>query len=104
MPVLVENSAAGGDLGFSRVCRDPEQMNAPGPDLDDERDVKALERDRAAGVKEVRGQQRGGVGAQEGAPGIVAVRWWRDVVSAQDLADGGGRDPGVRAGVVRPGS
>src|SRR5690348_6677573 len=82
----------GGPLA-GRVCRDPEQVHPPGPDLDDERDVQALERDRAVDVEEVRGQQRGGVGAQEGAPGLVAVRWRRDAVSTQDLADGGGREP-----------
>jgi hypothetical protein len=74
------------------VRRDPEQMNAPGPGLDDERDVQALEREDAVDVEEVRSQQRGGMGAQEGTPGFVVVRWWRDAVSAQDFADGGSRD------------
>ena len=48
---------------------------------------------RAVDVEEVRGQERGGVGAQEDAPGLVAVRWRRDAVSTQDLADSGGREP-----------
>ena len=75
------------------VRRDPEQMHPPGPDLDDERDIQALEREHAVDVKEVRSQQRRSVGMQEGAPGLVPVRWWRNTMSAQDLADGGGRDP-----------
>ena len=33
------------------------------------------------------------MGAQEGTPGFVAVRWWRDAMSAQDFADSGSRDP-----------
>jgi len=66
------------------VCRDPEEMNAPGSYFDDESDVQARERDRAVDAKEVRGQQRGGVGAREGSTGITAVCWWRDPVSAQE--------------------
>ena len=96
-PALLEfGGEIAGELGgplASGMSRDAEQVHPPGPDLDDERDVEALERDRAVDVEEVRGQQRGGVGAQEGPPGLVAVRWRRDMVSAQDLADGGGRDP-----------
>jgi hypothetical protein len=68
-------------------------VHATGPGLDDERDIQALERDRAVDVEEVGRQQCGGVGAQESASGFVAVHWRRDAVSAQDLADGGGRDP-----------
>jgi len=44
-------------------------------------------------MEEVRSQQRGGMGAQEGGPGLVVVRRWRDPVSPQDLADGGGGYP-----------
>ena len=44
-------------------------------------------------MEEVRSQQRGGMGAQEGGPGLVAVRRWRDPMSPQDLADGGGGYP-----------
>jgi hypothetical protein len=75
------------------VRRDPEQMHPPGPDLDHKCDIKALECDRAVDMKEVLSQQRGGVGAQEGTPGLVAVHWRRDAMSTQDLADGRGRDP-----------
>jgi hypothetical protein len=53
-------------------------MYPPGPCLDDERDIQALEREHAVDVEQVRSQQRGGAGAQEGAPGLVAVRWRRD--------------------------
>jgi len=70
------------------VRRDPEQMHPPRPDLDDERDIQAPEREHAVGVKEVRSQQRGGVGAQESTPGLVAVHRRRDAMSAQDPADG----------------
>ena len=41
----------------------------------------------------VGGQERGGVGAQEDAPGFVMPGWRRDAVGAQDLADGGGGHP-----------
>src|SRR6185437_8981885 len=75
------------------VCRDPGQSYPPGPGLDDERDVQALEREHAADVEQVRSQHRGGVGAQESRPGLVTVRWWRDTMSTQDLADSGSCDP-----------
>ena len=55
--------------------------------------LSLLERDRAVDVKEVRSQQRGGASAQEGTPGRVTVHRWRDAMSTQDHADGGGRDP-----------
>jgi len=38
------------------VCRDAEQVHPPGPGLDDERDIQALEREHAVDVKEVRSQ------------------------------------------------
>ena len=41
--------------------RDPEQMNAAGPGLDDERDVQTLEREDAVDVEEIRSQQRCGM-------------------------------------------
>jgi hypothetical protein len=56
----------------------------------DERGIQALERDHAAGVEQVRSQQRRGGGTQESTPGLIAVHRWRDAMSAQDLADGGG--------------
>ena len=43
--------------------------------------------------KEIGGQERGGVGAQEDAPGPVSPRWRRYAVGAQDLPDGGGGHP-----------
>ena len=55
------------------VCRDAEQVHPPGPGLDDERDVQALEREHAVDVKEVRSQQRGGVRAQESTPGLIMM-------------------------------
>ena len=75
------------------VRRDPEQMHPPSPCLDDERDIQTPEREHAVGMEEVRSQQRGGMGAQEGTPGLVPVRWRRDAMSAQDLADGRGGHP-----------
>jgi hypothetical protein len=38
-------------------------------------------------VEEVDRQQAAGLGAQEGAPGVVVVGRWRDPVGAQDFAD-----------------
>jgi len=61
--------------------------------FDDERDVQAGEREGAIDVEEVGGQERGGVGAQEDAPGSVVARRRRDAVGAQDLADGRGGYP-----------
>jgi hypothetical protein len=75
------------------VCRDPWQMHPPGPYLEDERDMQTPERAHAAGMQEVRSQQPGGMGAQEGGPGLVAARRRRDPVSPQDLADGAGGYP-----------
>ena len=61
--------------------------------FDGECDVQAGERERAVDVEEVGGQERGGVGAQEDAPGLIVPRWRRDAVGAQDLADGRGGHP-----------
>jgi hypothetical protein len=54
-----------------QVPGDAGQVHAPCLEFDDERDVKSAERERAIDVEEVRGQERGGVGAQEYAPGFV---------------------------------
>jgi hypothetical protein len=62
-------------------------------EFDDERDVQAGERECAVDVEKAGGQERGGVGAQEDAPGFVMPGWRRDAVGAQDLADGGGCYP-----------
>jgi len=75
------------------VPGDPEQVHPPCLVLDDERDVQAAERERAVDVEEIGGQERGGVGAQEDAPGPVMPLWRRDAVGAQDLPDGGGGHP-----------
>jgi DNA-binding CsgD family transcriptional regulator len=60
----------GGPLA-GRVPYDPEQVHPSCLVFDGERDAQAGERDRAAGVEEICGEQRAGV-------------------SAEDLADGGG--------------
>jgi hypothetical protein len=44
-------------------------------------------------MKEVRCQERGGVGAQEDPPRFIIPGWRRDAVGAQYLADGGGSHP-----------
>jgi hypothetical protein len=46
-------------------------------------DIRAPEREHAVDAEEVRSQQRGGVGSQESAPGLVALCWRRNAVSAQ---------------------
>jgi len=83
---------------------DPEQVDPPRLEFNDERHVQAGEREGAVDVEEIAGQERGGVGSQESSPGSVMRGWRRDSVGAQDLADGGGRHPGARAGAARPGS
>jgi hypothetical protein len=85
-----------GELGgplAGRVSGDAEQVHPSCLVFDDERDVQALERERAVDMKEISGQEGGGVGAQEYAPGSVVLRWRRDAVGAQDLADSGGSYP-----------
>jgi hypothetical protein len=47
---------------------------------------------RAVDVEEISGQQCLCVGAQEGTPGIITRRGWRDPVRAQNLTDGGSRN------------
>jgi hypothetical protein len=49
-----------------------ERVNPACLDLDDERDIQPLQR-HDAGVEEVDRQQAAGLGAQEGAPGVVAA-------------------------------
>jgi hypothetical protein len=60
-------------------------------DLDDERDIQPLQC-HGVDVEEVDREQAFGLGAQKGAPGVIATRRWRDPAGAQDLADGRGGD------------
>ncbi|WP_260478934.1 hypothetical protein [Kibdelosporangium aridum] len=43
-------------------------------------------------MEEVDRQQAVSLDAQEGAPGVIVARRWRNPAGAQDLADGGGGD------------
>jgi hypothetical protein len=65
-------------------------------DLDDERDIQPLQR-HGVDVEEVDRKQAVGLGAQEGAPGVVAALGWRDPAGTQDFADGRGGDPMAEA-------
>jgi hypothetical protein len=54
------------------------------PGFDDDRDVQAPERERATGMEEIGGQERGGVGAQEtlqdpSCPDVGGMRWARRI-------------------------
>ncbi|MGW7621995.1 hypothetical protein ACWGLG_40415 [Streptomyces antimycoticus] len=49
---------------------DAQGMDTPGGDLHDEEDIETLEEDGVQ-VHEVAGEQRAGLGAEEGAPGLV---------------------------------
>src|ERR1044072_2297265 len=69
-------------------------MDAPGGDFHDEEDIETPEEDGLY-VHEVAGEQRVGLGAEEGAPGLLgcALRCGRQAGAAQDAPDGGGGDP-----------
>ena len=69
-----------------------EQVNPARLDLYDERDIQPLQR-HGVGVEEVDRKQAAGLGAQEGAPGVVAARGWRHPAGTQDLTDGRGGYP-----------
>jgi hypothetical protein len=74
-----------------RMLGNAEQVDPAGRDLDDERDVQPLQ-GHGVDVEEVDREQTVGLGAQEGAPGVIASRRWRNPAGAQDCADGGGGD------------
>ena len=56
-------------------------------DLDDKSDIQTLKR-HGVDVAEVDRKQTAGLGAGEGALGVVAARGWRHPAGTQDLADG----------------
>ena len=70
-----------------RMLGNAERVNPACLDLDDERDIQPLQR-HGVHVEEVDRKQAVGLGAQEGAPGVVAAGGWRDPAGTQDLADG----------------
>ena len=73
-----------------RMLGNAERVNPACLDLDDERDIQPLQR-HGVDVEEVDRQQAAGLGAQEGAPGVVAA-WMAGSCGARDLADGRGGD------------
>ena len=79
-----------------RMPGNAERVNPACLDLYDERDIQPLQR-HGAGVEEADRKQAAGLGAQEGAPGVVAARGWRDPAGTQDLADGRGGYPMAEA-------
>ncbi len=82
-----------GDPGRVGMSRAVSVEDAAAVDLNEDHHVKRLEQDGVDG-KEVTGQDRPRVSAQELRPGwTLTARSWRDVMSAQDTADGCGRDP-----------
>jgi hypothetical protein len=70
-----------------RMLGNAERVDPACLDLDDERDIQPLQRD-GVDVEEVDRKQAAGLGAKEGAPGVVAARGWRDPAGTQDFADG----------------
>ena len=79
-----------------RMLGNAEQVDSACLDLDDERDIQPLQR-HGVDVEEIDRKQAAGLGAQQGAPGVVAARGWRDPAGTQDLADGRGGGPMVEA-------
>jgi hypothetical protein len=72
-PLLEIHEQVAGELGdpyACRACGDTQDVNAPGGDLHDEEDVETSEEDGLY-VHEVAGEQRVGLGAEEGAPGLL---------------------------------
>jgi hypothetical protein len=61
--------------------------------LDYECGVQAGQGERAVHVEQVDRQDGLGVGAEKGAPLVIACGWWRDLAAAQDLADRARADP-----------
>ena len=71
--VLEVHEQVAGELGdpcAGRAGGDTQDVDAPGRDLHDEEDVEALEED-GVHVHEVAGEQRVGLGAEEGTPGLL---------------------------------
>ncbi|GAA1217404.1 hypothetical protein GCM10009578_070040 [Streptomyces rhizosphaericus] len=59
-----------GDPCAGRVSGDAKDMDAPSGNLHDEKDIETLEED-GLHVHEIVGEQRVGLGAQEGTPGLL---------------------------------
>jgi hypothetical protein len=71
----------------ARMLGNTERVDPACLDLDDERDIQPLQR-HGIDVEEVDRKQTAGLGAGEGALGVVAARGWRHPAGTQDLADG----------------
>lgn len=87
-----ESAGELGGPGRGRVGGDAKRVDAAGLGLDDERDVEALQGDRAVHMEAVRGPDRLGVGAKERPPAVIVLAGRRNAVGTQEPADGRGAD------------